>query len=195
LFRRGGDLNPDLTCNGSKTICCMCKDNVCNFNIAGWLEPSTNDLYISTVTTDKGDQTVVLRNVPVQQPFRLGVILYEKSIEAYINGELAQTKSFPKSVANILGDFYGSSGGDINVALLQNLKIWPSTITSCQIANATPAPPPASDFSLNLLPTSGSTCATNTPPPMGTLLTDEDDSNPTFSPQGLLTKFKMEEMN
>ena len=81
LFRRGGTLRSTPT---GDTLAGMIDD----YNIVGALLPDTNDLIVSVLNASNNTENVLISNVPVQEPFRLGVILMNQGLEVYVNGHL-----------------------------------------------------------------------------------------------------------
>jgi hypothetical protein len=128
------------------------------YNIVVALLPDTNDLLVSVLNKDNNMENVVIPNIPVQEPFRLGVILMEKSLEVYINGQLIKTKTFSAPPRDVKGDIYPASGIEANIALLRNLKIWPRILSTSEIRYATPSLSTAKNFGAGPMPSS-STCS------------------------------------
>jgi hypothetical protein len=109
-----------------------------NYNLAVALLPDTNDLIVSVLNKDNNMENVIIPNIPVQEPFRLGIIIMEKALEVYINGHLMKTKSFYVTPKDVKGDIYPVSGIESNIAKLRNLKIWNRILTTSEIRYATP---------------------------------------------------------
>jgi hypothetical protein len=139
LFRRGGKVRPSPTGNTLLGL-------LDNYNMACALLPDTNDLIVSVLNVDNNTENAIISNVPIQEPFRLGIVLMNHALEVYINGHLLKTRTFISPPKSILGDIYPVSGIETNMAKLRNLKIWAKQLTSSEIRMATPSLTTSSDF-------------------------------------------------
>ena len=139
LFRRGGTLRATPTGDTLAGI-------IDNYNIVGALLPDTNDLLISVLNTSNNTENIIIPNIPVQEPFRLGVILMNQAMEVYINGHLMKTRAFVTPPKDVKGDFYPLSGSETTLAKLQNFKVWSSILSSPEIRYAKPDMPTASEI-------------------------------------------------
>ena len=128
-----------------------------NYNFAIALLPDTNDLICSVLNKDDNMEMSLISNVPVQQPFRVGVIIMEMGMEVYLNGKLVNTRVFLNTPKNVVGDIYPASGIEINIAKMRNLKIWSKVLTASNIRSASPSISVTSDFVAAPMTTS-STC-------------------------------------
>ena len=54
-------------------------------------------------------ENIVVPNVPVQQPFRLSMVVMEQALEVYINGKLIKTRAFSAPPKDVKGDIYPAS--------------------------------------------------------------------------------------
>ncbi len=132
-----------------------------NYNLAVALLPDTNDLIISVLNKDNNMENVIIPNIPVQETFRLGIIIMEKALEVYINGHLMKTKSFYVSPKDVKGDIYPLSGIESNIAKLRNLKIWNRILTTSEIRYASPKLSTNKEMGAGPIPPSSS-CAIKT---------------------------------
>jgi hypothetical protein len=138
LFHRGGTFAPVASRDGG------IGSLITGHNIAIGLLKDTNDLYIS-VTTGNGQDGILMQNVPTQTPFRVGVVIYQNIIEAYLNGKLKITKQLSSAVpplastsSNLL--FQGPlEGTPRQVARVGNLLLWTQPVTPSVMKYATPA--------------------------------------------------------
>jgi hypothetical protein len=147
LFRRGGTLRSTPTGN---TLAGMIDD----YNIVGALLPDTNDLLISVLNTSNNTENIIIPNVPVQEPFRLGVVLMSQALEVYINGHLMKTRAFVTPPKSVKGDFYPLNDREAPLAKLQNFKVWPSLLSSPEIRYAKPDMPSATEMGSGMPQTS-----------------------------------------
>lgn len=150
LFRRSDKEVPTNSITGG-TI----EGYLNNYNVAAALLPSTNDLQVSVLCTDGHPYNVNIENVPVQEPFRLGIIVMEKALEVYINGKLMKTRTYSSPPKEVNGDIYPKIGADIPVAKLRNLKIWNRVLTTSEMRYAKPPMPTGKDFAAEPIPSSG----------------------------------------
>jgi hypothetical protein len=129
------------------------------YNVCAALMADTNDMIVSVMNQDNHTENVVISNVPVQEPFRLGIVVLEQALEVYINGHLMKTRKFASPPMDVKGDIYPAPGIMANVVKLRNLKIWPRILTTSEIRYATPSLSTAKDFGAVPMPSSTS-CST-----------------------------------
>ena len=103
-------------------------------------------------------ENIVIPNVPVQTPFRLGVILMDNALEVYINGKLAKTRTLSSPPKDIKGDIAPAAGIQANITKVRNLKIWARVLSTAEIRDATPSLSSSADFGASP-PSTTSTCA------------------------------------
>jgi hypothetical protein len=153
LFRRSDKETPTNSITGG-TI----DGYLNNYNVAAALLSNTNDLLVSVLCTDNIPHNVQIENVPVQEPFRLGIIVMEKALEVYINGKLMKTETYSSPPKDVKGDIFPKFGSDRSVAKLRNLKIWNRVLTTSEMRYAKPAMSSAADFAAEPMQSSSS-CA------------------------------------
>ena len=151
LFSRGAQLRDTPT---SDTLLGIFE----NYNLAIALLPDTNDMIISILNKDNHMENVILNNVPVQEPFRLGVVLMDQALEVYLNGYLVKTRTFQSAPKDVKGDIFPASGIEMNMVKLRNLKIWPRLLTTAEIREAKPALTSASTFGAGPIPATSMGC-------------------------------------
>ena len=135
-----------------------------NYNVAAALLPDTTDLIVSVLNTSNNMENIIVPNIGVQEPFRLTMVVMEQALEVYINGHLVKTRMFSAPPKDVKGDIYPSTGTEINVVKVRNLKIWNRILSIGEIQQATPALSSAKNFGATAIPSS-STCgipSTNT---------------------------------
>lgn len=93
-----------------------------------FLDPNLNDILIF-VDTSNGTETyresVRIPDVPLDTPFRLGLVVKKNLLEVYVNCQLEITKlltGVPKAVDL---NWYGLAGGAAASAQVQNVYVWP----------------------------------------------------------------------
>jgi hypothetical protein len=109
---------------------------IANPSLVFALTRDTNDLQISVITQDNNTEGILLYNVPIRKPFRIGVVLSDKVIEVYTNGLLSRTRSLSSPPKPVQGTFWPSPTTGIQ---LRNLHIWPTTIMPVEMRTALPA--------------------------------------------------------
>jgi hypothetical protein len=117
-----------------------------NYNVRVALLPNTTDLRVSLLNSVNNEEFIDITNVPVQTPFRLGVIILDRVMEVYINGRLYKTLALmapPKSEA---GGFIGPQGDMATMAKVKNLILWKRPITASEMRYAKPSLAQASEF-------------------------------------------------
>lgn len=127
-----------------------------NYNLVVALTPDTNDLIVSVLNTNNNMENILVPNIPVQEPFRLGIIFMEQAMEVYMNGKLVQTRVFSASPKAVQGDIMGPMGTSATVALIRNLKIWNRVLTSSEIRYSPPSIMSAKGFGASPMPSSSS---------------------------------------
>ena len=175
LFRRGGTLKTTPTGDTLAGI-------IENYNIVGALLPDTTDLIVSVLNTSNNMENVLIPNIPVQEPFRLGVVFMNQALEVYINGHLMQTRTFSAPPKSVKGDFYPLSGAEIPLAKLQNFKVWPSILSSPEIRYAKPDMSSATEMGSAMAQTS--ICSTSS----GTSATTNSATNNTVTTRTITGK-------
>lgn len=130
-----------------------------NYNLAVGLMPDTNDMIVSVLNKDNNMENVIVSNVAVQEPFRLGIVVMEQALEVYINGRLYKTRAFQSPPKSVTGDVYPAAGIESNIAKIRNLKLWSRLLTSSEIRESTPSLSTASDFGITSMPTTSTGCA------------------------------------
>lgn len=116
------------------------------YNLVAALLPDTNDLIVSTLNSANNMENIVVPNVPVQTPFRLGVILMDNALEVYINGKLVKTRTLSSPPKDIKGDITAATGLQANITKVRNLKIWPRVLSTSEIRDATPSLSTSTEF-------------------------------------------------
>jgi hypothetical protein len=130
-----------------------------NYNLVASLLADTNDLLVSVLNKDNNQENVVVPNIPIQEPFRLTMVVMEQALEVYINGKLIKTRKFSAPPKDVKGDIYPTSGIEINAIKVHNLKIWSRILSVSEIREATPKLSSAKDFGAGPMPSSTSCVA------------------------------------
>jgi len=133
-----------------------------NYNLVVALKPDTTDLIVSVLNVSNQMETVIVPNAPIQEPFRLGIILMQNALEVYINGSLMKTRTFTMGLKDVKGDIAPASGVELNIAKIQNLKIWGRVLTSPEMRAAKPDMASAASFGAGPIPSSTSCAAPKT---------------------------------
>lgn len=138
-----------------------------NYNLVIALLPDTTDMIVSVLNKNNQMENVIIPNIPVQDPFRVSIVVMEQALEVYINGHLMKTRSFDAPPKDVKGDIYPASGVETNLAKLRNLKIWARVLTTPEIRDASPKLSTKDEMSGGDIPSS-TMCPT-------TLLTQSDE--------------------
>jgi hypothetical protein len=108
-----------------------------------FLDPNTNDIIVFVDTERGGDmyrESVRLVDIPMDIPFRIGIIVNGKVLEIYLNCKLEVSKVLsgtPRSVENV---WYGLSGAAAAQAQIQNLYIWKRALLTDEIGSLCKSP-------------------------------------------------------
>jgi hypothetical protein len=135
LFSRGAVRSASPS--GSDTLLGMFD----TYNLVVGLKPDTNDMIISVLsgsTMTNNEENVIIPNVPVQHPFRLGIVVMERALEVYINGDLIKTRKFDYPLKSVTGPIEIARPEEANIAKFQLLKIWNRILTTSEMRYATP---------------------------------------------------------
>ena len=111
------------------------------YNLVVALKPDTNDLLVSVLSgssTTKSQEDIVVSNVPVQQPFRLGIIVMENALEVYMNGSLVKTRKYDYNIQSVTGPIDTAKPEESSIAKFQLLKIWNRILTTSEMRYAKP---------------------------------------------------------
>jgi hypothetical protein len=125
------------------------------YNLRISLMPDTTDLRVSTLNSSRNEEYVIITNVPVQTPFRLGVVLLDTVMEVYVNGRLYKTVPLSAPVLNEGGGIRGPQGDMATLAKVKNLILWKRPITPSEMRYARPAIASVSDFGTSTMQIGG----------------------------------------
>lgn len=109
-----------------------------------FLDPNTNDIIVfvdTLIGNEPSRESVRIADIPLDTPFRLGVVLNGRVLEVYLNCKLEVTKVLagtPKVVENV---WYGLAGSAAAQAMIQNLRIWKSGLTADDMRTLCPSLP------------------------------------------------------
>lgn len=109
-----------------------------------FLDPNTNDILIFVDTQKGGEvyrESVRISDIPLDIPFRLGVILKGKLLEVYLDCKLENTKLLKGEPRTVENTWYGLAGSAAADAQIQNLYLWNFPLTSSDIAPLCPGRP------------------------------------------------------
>lgn len=135
-------------------------DSITDSNLTLSIIPSTNDLLISTISSDNLSEDILIPNIPVQKPFRVGVVLFDNHMEAYINGMLYKTRQFSSPIKQVGGSFRPVPSSNINKTVqVKNLILWSRPVSPSEMRYAKPTLASASEFDSKIM-TAGSQCLT-----------------------------------
>ena len=148
LFYRGDKTT--LTTDPTDSVNNLMTGAITNYNLAVALLPDTNDMIVSVFSENPED--VKIPNIPVQTPFKLGIVILEKAMEVYLNGYLVNTRIYSKPLKSVLSDF--EPANNTTIVKVRNLKIWPRVLTSPEIRYSIPSLSPAASFNPSAIPPS-----------------------------------------
>lgn len=146
IFMRGSTLEPAAGTKG-KSLDVL---NLTNITVA--LKPDTTDLVIILMNSHNNEEPIVIPNVPVQTPFRLGVVIMDMAMEAYINGRLIKTRTLDASPRQSTGDFIPPQGSMTDLARVNNLQLWNRVLSPSEIRYSKPSLETAKSTDINLIP-------------------------------------------
>jgi hypothetical protein len=112
------------------------------YNLVVALKPDTNDLVVSVLSGSsytKNEENVVISNVPVQQSFRLGIVVMENALEVYLNGHLVKTRKYDYNIQSVTGPIDSALPQESTIALFPLLKVWNRILSTSEMRYAKPA--------------------------------------------------------
>ena len=119
IFSRGGTINTSPEPNAS------IKGTISNYNVAIALAPGNTDLVISVLNSDGNPDNILIPNIPIQTPFRIGVVIMSTVFEAYLNGKLVSTRKLTSgATGNYTGPFHPPVGTVAQSVRVGNLLVW-----------------------------------------------------------------------
>jgi len=151
LLRRGDPTSIKATPTSKEIIGAMS-----NYNLVVALQPDTTDMVVSVMNAGGGMENVIIENIPVQEPFRLGIVVMQNALEVYINGFLMKTRKINNGLKDVGGDLAPASNSELSIAKMQNLKIWTRILSTPEIREAKPALASATSFNALAIPSSTS---------------------------------------
>ena len=104
-----------------------------NSNIIIYLDPTTNDLYVSVLdTTNNRIRSEPITNVPLRTPFRIIVVFSHTFIEIYLAGDLIKVMPFSAGAATIANKtyFFGPPSLVNQSNKIARITYWNSELTS-----------------------------------------------------------------
>lgn len=120
-----------------------------------------NDLIVTLFSPVGGTSTDFscrpIKNIPLNEPFRLSVVVEEKVFTVYLNGKQTFQKAIPSGIAKNPSvtstqpeRFYPPPSWAINprTVYLQNFHLWPRPISYAEVVSAQPALAKKQDFDL-----------------------------------------------
>jgi hypothetical protein len=148
-----------------------------------FVDPNINDIIVFVDTMNGATpyrESVRIVDIPLDIPFRLGVIINGQVLEVYLNCKLEVTKVLAGTPREIENDWYGIAGRANAQAQIQNMLLWTFPLAAedmrplcpelpkfgvkrplCEgtdVATAAPASPPAKEISLGLSASIKATC-------------------------------------
>ena len=111
------------------------------YNLVVALKPDTNDLVVSVLSGSsytKNEENVVISNVPVQQSFRLGIVVMENALEVYMNGHLVKTRKYDYNIQSVTGPIDSATPQESTIVLFPLLKIWNRILSTSEMRYAKP---------------------------------------------------------
>jgi hypothetical protein len=115
-------------------------DSFPDTNILVWLDSMKNDLFVSVMTTDSSDRTVLetisaIENVPVKHVFRVTIVFTRTFLEVYINGKLEKSMAFKGTLIDIADNasifpVVSTIGPSV---LISNVALWPRVLTAREV--------------------------------------------------------------
>lgn len=97
------------------------------------LDPNVNDILVFVDTSNGAEtfrESVRIRDIPLNIPFRLGIIVNERVLEVYMNCKLEVTKLLTHKPKKVENKWFGLAGAAAANAQIQNLYLWKRALVS-----------------------------------------------------------------
>jgi hypothetical protein len=164
VFFSKGSNSPEPTTGKGKTL----SDSI--LTVA--LLPTTTDMVVTLLNSDNNEEPLVISNVPVLTPFRLGIIVMDTVMEVYINGKLLKTRKLASSAKEGGEFFYPPQGQMASTVRINNLILWDKAITAPEMRYATPALMTVNNTDLVSMLPNGTVCGTDLGDSVDDMMTD-----------------------
>ena len=109
-----------------------------------FLDPNTNDLLVfvdSSLGSETFRESVRIADIPLDTPFRIGVVVNHRVLEVYINCRLEVTKVLSGIPKRVEHEWYGIAGSAAAQAQIQNLYVWNQPLTAVDMRSLCPSLP------------------------------------------------------
>jgi hypothetical protein len=157
IFHRGSD---EYSANPSASANTAGGNLPRRMNPGVFLDPLTNDLLVF-VDTVNGSQSfresLRVPDLPLKTPFRLGIVVSNRTLDVYINCRLEDTKLLQGTPKPVEMTVYGEAGSNPAPLQLQNVYLWSNAITTADMTSLCGSAPSFID--------SAAVCSTLPPPP------------------------------
>jgi hypothetical protein len=97
------------------------------------LDPNVNDILVFVDTSNGAEtfrESVRIRDIPLDIPFRLGIVVNERVLEVYFNCKLEVTKLLTHKPKKVENKWFGVAGAASANAQVQNLYLWKRVLVS-----------------------------------------------------------------
>lgn len=98
-----------------------------------FLDPNVNDILVFVDTTDKNEtfrESVRIKDVPLDIPLRISIVLNRRVLEVYLNCGLEVTKLLSHDPKHVENEWYGIAGAAAAQAQIQNMYLWKRSLPS-----------------------------------------------------------------
>jgi hypothetical protein len=136
-----------------------------NFNTIVYLNRLTNDLNVSLQCAEQrsgldpviSEANILIENIPIRKPIRLGVMVGSRVLEVYVNGYLARSKTFTVPIRAVQGNWQPPvSAIREQCARVGNLRIFDRPLSPAEFRAL--GTPPETTFSAFAIPDSIGSC-------------------------------------
>lgn len=106
------------------------------------LDPNVNDILVFVDTSNGAEtfrESVRIRDIPLNIPFRLGVVVNERVLEVYMNCKLEVTKLLTHKPKKVEKEWFGLAGSAAANAQIQNLYLWKRALVSSDMRYLCPS--------------------------------------------------------
>ena len=149
--RKTGDLVINTNAGPNVSI----QQQIGDFNFVIYLDDAKNDLHAAVLNTKNSIKEVVIKNVPVREPFRLVLVVADAYFDVYINGRLAGSNTFTDGLNTSAAQIIGPNNDSVKA---KNLILFNRSLSPAEAKDIRPG---IAEFTISGLSNS-TTCPTST---------------------------------
>jgi hypothetical protein len=129
-------------CGNSGNLDNMPKDGLpSSMNPGVFLDPNINDIIVFVDTDNNSRESVRITDIPLDKPFRIGIIVNKNVLEVYLNCRLEATKIMHNLPRDVENQWYGLAGPAAAQAQIKDLYVWTNPLMPIEMQPLCPKLP------------------------------------------------------